>query len=165
MAHSTIINTKHVSNRRVLHFENLDAVLADVEALAGADQQGKLHCLGNWTFGQTLGHLAGWVDYSFVGTPLKIQFYVRWMLRPMKRRFLYTPMRVGGNIPKVPGGTLATDVLSAQEGLARFRHNFLRLQSESPKSPHVVFGPLTHDEWINMHLRHSELHLSFLRAD
>ena len=34
---------------------------------------------------------------------------VRLIMRPMKRRFLYKPMRAGSSIPGVPGGTLGFD--------------------------------------------------------
>jgi len=36
-----------------------------------------------------------------------------------------------------------------------------RLRAGPPARPNVIFGPLTHDEWIQLHLRHAELHLSF----
>ena len=121
--------------------------------------------MGNWTLGQTLGHLASWADYSYDGVPLKVPFFVKLIMRPMKRRFLRGPMPAGRNIPKVPGGTLATEPLSTEEGLARIRRSFSRLRDEPPTRPHLLFGPLTHEQWIQLHLRHAELHLSFLRAD
>jgi hypothetical protein len=39
------------------------------------------------------------------------------------------------------------------------------LAKAPPTIPHALFGPLTHDEWIAQHLRHAELHLSFLRTE
>jgi hypothetical protein len=83
----------------------------------------------------------------------------------MKKKFLYKPMKPGARIPKVPGGTAGIDEIPFEEGLAKFRKNLARLKSEPPKNPHALFGPLTHEEWIAQHLRHAELHLSFLRAD
>jgi Protein of unknown function (DUF1569) len=158
-------DTRPITHRRVLHFNDLNAALADADPLAAAHSQGKLRTLGAWTPGQIFGHLSAWVDYSFDGVPLKIPFFVRWMLRPMKNRMLYKPMRPGARIPRVSGGTLGREELSFDEGLDRFRRAFTRLKTESPRLPHLIFGPLTHDEWINQHLRHAELHLSFMRAD
>ncbi len=147
----------------MLRFERLDEALADVQAMAQLERAGKLRCLGKWTFGQVLGHLATWVDYSYDGVPMKVPFFLKWMLRPMKQRFLNKPMRAGSNIPRVPGGTLAIDVFSSEEGVARFNRSFTRLRGEAPGLPHLLFGVMSHEDWVKMHLRHSELHLSFLR--
>jgi len=165
MTTSAPIDTGRIAGRRELHFTKIDEALADVEQLAAADREGRLQRVGNWTLGQTLGHLASWADYSYDGVPMKVPLFVRLMMRPMKRRFLRGPMPAGKNIPKVPGGTLAIDPLSIEEGLARFRRSFTRLRDEPPTRPHLLFGPLTHAQWIQSHLRHAELHLSFLRAD
>jgi len=165
MPSTTEIDTRQVARRRTLHFESLNEVMADVEKLAAAQEQGKLRCLGNWSPGQNLGHLASWVDYSYDGVPFKVPFIAKIVMRPMKNRFLHKPMRPGSRIPKLPGGTAGIDPLSFEEGLTRFRKNFTRLKSEAPQRPHVVFGNLTHEEWICQHLRHAELHLSFMRGD
>ena len=148
--------------RRTLHFDTVDEVVADVNTLAAADRAAKLNCRGNWTFGQILNHLATWVDYSFDGVPMKIPFAVKLLLRPMKKRFLTNPMKPGSRIPRVQGGTLAIDVVPTAEALEHFYRSFDRLARNAPAVPHIVFGPMTHDEWIAQHLRHSELHLSFL---
>ena len=96
---------------------------------------------------------------------MKVPWFVRLMMRPMKRSAaLYKPMPPGRNIPRVPGGTLATDPLPIDEGVARIKQACARLKAGPPGLPHLLFGKLTHEEWINQHLRHAELHLSFLRA-
>jgi hypothetical protein len=158
-------DTKHVADRRTLNFTKIDDALADVDAIVAAERAGRARPLGNWSTGQILSHLASWADYAFDGTPLHPPFIVRLVLRPMKRRFLYKKMAAGGKIPKVPGGTLAIVPASLDDGVEHFRKAFVRLRDQPPTAPHVFFGPLTHDEWINMHLRHAELHLSFIRVD
>jgi hypothetical protein len=40
-----------------------------------------------------------------------------------------------------------------------------RLEAGAPNLPHILFGPLTHDQWINTHLHRAELHLSFIAID
>jgi len=160
-----MLKTADVKGRRKLHFDRIQDALADVDALEGPARAGTARCLGNWTFGQILGHLSAWVEYSFDGVPMtKPPFLLRFILRPMKRRFLYKPMSAGSNIPGVPGGTLGFEPLDLEAGLARFRSAFSRLGRESPTLPHLIFGPLTHEQWINQHLRHAELHLSFVAA-
>jgi hypothetical protein len=158
------IDTGKVSDRRILHFANLDEVLADVNQLAAADREMRRQCTGNWTLGQNLGHLASWVNFSFDGVPMKVPLIVRWMMRPMKNRTLFKPMPAGRNIPRVPGGTLGVAMLSTDEGVARITAAYARLKAGPPAIPHLLFGALTHEEWINQHLRHAELHLSFCKA-
>jgi hypothetical protein len=151
--------------RRTLHFIRLEEVVTDVQKLADAENAGKLRCWGNWTFGQILNHLATWVDYSFEGVPLKLPFFVKWIMRPMKKRMLTQPMKPGAKIPKVPGGTLAMSIVPSAEALAHFYKSFDRLKKNAPAISHALFGPMTHEESIAQHLRHSELHLSFLSID
>ena len=159
------VDTKRATGRRALRFESLDEVLADAEALAAAERAGRLRSAGNWSLGQMFGHLAGWVGYAYEGLPVEPPRLVRWFVRPMKKRFLYKAMPAGVKIPSAAGGTFGTDVLSTDEGLGRLRGAYARLKAEPPARPHPLFGRLTHDEWINGHLRHAELHLSFVRAE
>jgi hypothetical protein len=155
------VETGKVAGRRILRFESIDQVMADVERLAEAERAGRLRHLGNWTLGQTLGHLAVWAEYSYTGTPMKVPFFIKWILRSRKQKFLCEPMRAGVRIPGVKGGTLATEPTSLEEGLGRMRRVMERLKAEAPTEPHAVFGPLSHDEWKALHLRHAELHLGF----
>ena len=120
---------------------------------------------GNWTFGQNLGHLATWADYCYDGIPMKIPFFVRWIIRPLRNRLLTQPLKPGTRIPRVSGGTLATDIVSTQQGLHHFTKAFDRLANEVPPRPSPLFGRLTHDQWIAFNLRHAELHLSFLHPE
>jgi hypothetical protein len=161
-APSAPVDTGKVAGRRELRFESLDEVLAEVERLAAAERAGRLRRLGNWTLGQTLGHLASWAEYSYTGAPLKAPFFVKWFLRLRKRKFLYGPMRAGVKLPRVEEGTLATEPVPLDEGLERLRRVLGRLKSEAPTAPNVIFGPLSHDEWVALHCRHAELHLGFL---
>jgi hypothetical protein len=161
-ASSVLVNTGKVEGRRTLRFETTDQVMAEVDRLAEAERSGRLRRLGNWTPGQTLNHLASWVEYSYSGAPLKVPFFIRWILRLRKRKFLYGPMRAGVKIPGVAGGTLATEVRPLDDALGHMRRAMDRLKSETPTAPNVIFGSLTHEEWIAINLRHAELHLGFL---
>ena len=111
------VDTKRATGRRVLRFETLDAVLADAEALAAAQRAGRMRSAGNWALGQVFGHLAAWVGYAYDGLPVEPPRIVRWLMRPMKKRFLYRAMPAGVKIPSAAGGTFGTDVLSTDEGL------------------------------------------------
>jgi Protein of unknown function (DUF1569) len=158
---STVVDTAKVAGRRILRSDSIDQVMAEVDRLAEAERAGRLERLGNWTLGQTLAHLAAWAEYAYTGAPLKPPFFIKWMLRLRKRSFLYEPMRPGVNIPGVKGGTLATDPCALDVALPRIRRAFERLKSEAPTTPHPALGPLNHEEWIAINLRHAELHLGF----
>jgi hypothetical protein len=162
---SGVVDTGKVIERRKLRFESIAEVLAEVDRLAEAERAGRLRRLGNWTFGQTLGHLAAWTEYAYTGTPLKVPFFIKWILRLRKKKFLYGPMSAGVKIPRVPGGTLATDPLPVDEALVRYRRVLKQLESEAPAAPQAIFGPLNHQEWIALNLRHAELHLGFLAPE
>jgi hypothetical protein len=159
---SGAVDTARVANRRILRFESIDQLLADVDRLVEAERAGRLKRLGNWTLGQTLGHLATWAEYSYSGNPLKPPFFIRWILRLRKKAFLYGPMRPGIRIPRVEGGTLATETVELDGSLPRLRQVMERLKSEAPTAPNPIFGSLTHEEWIALTMRHAELHLGFL---
>jgi hypothetical protein len=159
------VDTGKLAGRRILRFESIDAMMAEVDRLVAAERAGRLRRLGNWSLGQTLGHLATWAEYGYTGSPLKVPFLIRWFLRLRKRQFLYGPMRAGVKIPGVEGGTLATEPLSLDEGLGRLQRVMARLKSEAPTAPNPIFGPLQHAEGIALNLRHAELHLGFLAPE
>ena len=154
------VDTGKIS-RRTLRFNTIDEATAEAERLAAADRAGNLKRVGHWTLGQALGHLALWAEYSYTGAPLKVPLPIRLMLRMRKNKLLTQPMRAGVIIPKVPGGTLATDPMSLDDALPRFQTAMNRLKYESPAVPNIIFGPLTQEQWIHLNLRHAELHLSF----
>jgi len=153
------------SQRRELHFKSLDDITADVGKLAMAERDKKLRQLGNWTLGQMCGHLAGWIDYGFDGTPVKFPWLVKMLARPQRKKYIFNPMKPGGRLPRVAGGTLATDPISTEDGIQRLKRACARLKSQIPARKHFIFGQLKHEEWKNIHMRHAELHLSFLRRD
>lgn len=157
------VDTSKVSDRRTLRFSSARDVLVDVEQLAAAERAGTLRRTGNWTLGQNLNHLAAWIHYSFDGFPLKPPpLIIRWLLKMQKNKFLNQSMHRGIKIPGVPGGTLAIEVVPTEEGLRRYSAAWQRLENNAPTQPSLIFGPMTHEEWIKLNLRHAELHLGFL---
>jgi hypothetical protein len=158
---SGVVDTGKVAERRVLRFESIDEMLAEVDRLVAAERAGKLKRLGNWTLGQALGHLACWGEYAYTGSPLKVPFFIKWILRMRKQKFLYGPMRAGVKIPGVEGGTLATDPVSLDEAATRLHKVMERMKVEEPTAPNSIFGKLSHAESTALNLRHAELHLGF----
>lgn len=159
------IDTGKVKDRRRLRFNTLDEVLADAERVAAADKAGALRRTGNWTTGQTLGHLASWMGYAYDGYPENLRnppWFIKLLLKVQRNRFMNGALPAGVKIPKIEGGTAGTEVISTEEGIIRLRASCQRLKAGPPSGPNPVFGPMTHDDWIKLACRHAELHLSFL---
>ena len=155
--------TSSDNKRRKLRFASIDDALIEAERLVAAEREGRLDCVGNWKLGQALGHLATWASFAFDGYPPEVRapLPVRVILRMMRGTVLTKGMMTGVRIGKLPGGTVGLDELDADEGLRRFCAALERLRSTPPTIPNPVFGPLTHEQWIQLNLRHAELHLSF----
>ena len=155
--------TTTTNARRKLRFETIDDALADAERLVAAERAGTLSRCGTWTLGQALGHLATWACFAFDGYPPEVRapLPVRMVLRLMRGKILNQGMTAGVKIGRLPGGTVGLDVVDAEEGLRRFRAAFERLRDSAPTIDNPVFGKLTHAQWIQLNLRHAELHLSF----
>ena len=150
--------------RRSLRFETIDDALAEADRLASSERDGRLTQKGNWPLGQMLGHLAAWANFAQDGYPREVHapWIVRKILRLMRNRILTKGMMPGVKIGRVPGGTLALDPIPTDEGLTRYRAAMQRLRTTAPTIPNPVFGPLTHEQWIQLNLRHAELHFSYL---
>ena len=150
--------------RRVLRFAHIDDALAEAGRLVAAEREGRLDRAGSWTLGQALGHIATWASFPFDGYPPAVRppLPVRLILRLMRGRILRNGLTPGVRLGKMPGGTLGLEVYDTDEGLRRLQFAFERLRDNDPGVPNPVFGPMTHDQWIQLNLRHAELHMGFL---
>ena len=158
--------SKAATERRVLRFSTLEELRAEVTRLIDADRIGKLRSTGNWSLGQSLGHLASWIDYAFDGVPVPPPRIVGWFVKILigKRAFIEKPMRVGLRIPRVAGGTFGIEPMSLDDGARKFTDALNRFERSVPTAPHPFFGLMTRDEWNAMQFRHAELHLSFFHV-
>ena len=161
-----MIDTKRVSDRRALRFESLDAAVRDAELLEEAERNDKLRATGNWKLGQALGHLAFWARAPFDGYPEmpRPPWFMRLLMPLFKQGILNKKMPVGIRMPQVPEGTIGVERLPTEGALGQMRSAFERMANQSPTLQNPLFGPMTHEEWIKLNLRHAELHLSFFRA-
>jgi hypothetical protein len=150
------VKTARVAGRRRLHFDSYEQVLDDVRALAGCP----CRQLGNWTLGDICQHLAKTMDMSIDGS--RAQF--PWLLRKIgpffKKRFISRPMPAGFTAPK--GANLLPDPGDNARGVAALERAVARMRQTPERSAHVLFGRMSREEWDQLHLRHCELHLSFL---
>lgn len=161
-----MIDTRRVAGWRSLRFNSLAEMTAEAERIAAAERAGTLTRLGNWTTGQMFGHVAYWMGRSFEGYPRGFgpPGWITPLLKLSKKRFLTKGMPRGFRIRGVPGGTLATDPMDLEAGLAMLRRAAERLEQQEPRHANAVFGPMGKDEWIRLNLRHAELHFGYFLA-
>ena len=153
------VNTKKVSGRRQLRYDSYQDLLNDAERLAVCD----VRTLGNWPLGQMLGHLARAMEISIDGADIKAPWPLRFVVRLFfRQRFLSGPLPAGFRLPRAAHEALVPGPMSSQAGLAELRRAIERLHNETERAPHPVLGELSLDEWDSLHLRHAELHMSFL---
>lgn len=156
------IDTKKVQNRRRLLFQTIEETLAEVERL----NQGKVRTLGNWSAGQILRHLALGMLISLDGAPKifpwPLRLLGRVLKKPMLKNILTKGMQPGIRLRGRAAAAFFPPETSWEEGLKHFRQAIRRLQTETNRAPSPFFGPMTREEWDQLHCRHAELHLSFL---
>ncbi|MBM4075790.1 MAG: DUF1569 domain-containing protein [Planctomycetes bacterium] len=153
------VNTKSVSGRRELKFRSLDEAWKDAEHLC----ENTIKTLGNWTLPQIIDHLARSIRNNFEGPPLKAPWFVRYLIGPMmKNGMLNVRMPSGFQLPANMKHFLPGDNPVLPTVLNDYKVWTNRLTKDAPTNVHPVFGKLKHEEWINLHLRHVELHLSFV---
>ncbi len=157
------IDTKS-SDIRDLKFDTVAACLAELDRIQAAHEAGNLSAKGNWTVGQNMAHLAAWIEYGYVGYPMKAPpFFVRWVLKRMFRKLLKAgKMPSGQNIPGVEDGTFGQEEMEALAGIERFRAALMKMQSEPAVHDSPAFGKMSDENRIRLNLMHAQLHLGFL---
>ena len=151
-----MVNTKKVKGRREVHYASLDELLADAQRCAS----GKVRTLGNWSPGQIYEHLARSFDTSIDGSGFSIPAPVRWLMTLlMKRKFLKKGIPAGF---KAPPEQIAVESITAEEGLESLRTAIARQKKEPERAIHPGFGYIGREGWNDFHLRHAEMHMSFL---
>jgi hypothetical protein len=158
---SSAVNTGHVTGRRRLRFSSPADILAEAERIAGSRE---VRTLGNWTPGQIFRHLAVVMNKSIDSFDNKGPLLVRLFLRVFvgKRKVLAGPMPAGFRLPEKGAAELVPSATDVHEGLQDLRGAVRRLQAETKRAPNPFLGPLTVEEWNQLHCRHAEMHLSFL---
>lgn len=146
--------------RRAVEYRTLAAFLQDAEFLAAHPHE----TVGNWSYGKILQHLTDGLNRSFDGFPFRCNVLIRWIVRTlMKKKLLTQPMSPGYTIPKKWESTLPPDSTPVEEALSRLKQAIARFEREEPRAEHPALGSLTPDEWVQLHLRHAALHMSFVK--
>lgn len=151
------VDVKRVPGRRELRFESLDEVVGDAEALVASPET---RTLGNWPLPRLLSHLTMTINNSIDGFQERAPWFIR-LLAPLIKGKVLRKMTPGIRLPKSAESYAFPDAGPAAEALVKLRAAVARTKSERMTAPHPAFGAMTHDEWLQLHLRHCELHLSF----
>lgn len=149
------VNTKRVVGRRLVRYDSLADLLDDAKRLS----QVEVRSLGNWSPGQVYEHLARSLDASIDGMDFSLPAPARWLMTLlMKKKFLKEKLPPGfkSSAAFVPSET------TTEAGLVSLERAVLRQQQESSRAPHPAFGRIGRDGWTEFHLRHAEMHMSFL---
>jgi hypothetical protein len=153
------VNTRKVTGRREVHYDSYHDLLSDAERLAG----GEVRALGNWSSGQIFSHLARTMNMAIDGNLYKASWTVRMLVRLfLRRRTIKGPMPVGMQVPRALAEFVVPGPTSTDEGLAALRQAIQRLHDETERAPHPILGEMSLAEWDSFHLRHAELHMSFV---
>jgi hypothetical protein len=153
-----MINTKHAPRREV-RYDSLDDIVADAERLVAANAP----TTGNWTKGQILKHLATVMNKSIDGFEHMANPLLIWFLRlTFKKRALSQTMPAGYRLKGKSADELLPSPIDDQDALQQIRQAVARLHNESQRRPNAFLGPLSSEEWDQLHCRHSEMHMSFI---
>jgi hypothetical protein len=144
--------------RRDLHFADTDDVAREVEDLLA---RGYTRA-GSWSLGQMADHLARAIEKSLDGYPRMLPAPARWLIRWLyfKKIQRHEPLRRRVPAPKY---LMPADCVEDRAGAERLKAALARLKAHAgPLHSSPVFGRLTTEEWLHVHLWHCEHHLSFL---
>jgi hypothetical protein len=158
------------ATRRTIHLRSLDDLAAEAERIVAAAEAGWARALGKWSPAQILQHVGRLIEFSLDGFPFRYAWYLRWPVQVLYfiswRWLLALAIRPGfKNPPQAralepdPDVTLAEAANYLRAQLARIKRGE-KMTALSPTGEHP-----THDEWIEAHLRHAELHFGFVDFD
>ncbi len=153
-----MIETKRVTGRCRRRFESFEEVLAEVRSLA----EHPTEQLGNWTLGQICQHLGrGMHESTSADRMFPVPFWLKLLGPFLRKRVLERGLPPGFQLPP-EGARLLPPPVSVAEGLATLESGIAALQATQRRVRHPVFGAMNVAQWNQFHLRHAELHLSFI---
>lgn len=151
--------TASFHERRIVTYCTLQDFLVDVGTLIDSE----VTTVGNWSFAQILEHLARAIDASIDGFSFQSNWLVRTLVAPLlKNRLLTTPMKPGFTLPRRASGYLPEADVELGVSHEHLEAAVGRLAMTEPTAPHPFLGRLSDREWLALHLRHAEMHMSFV---
>ncbi|MCL4220248.1 MAG: DUF1569 domain-containing protein [Phycisphaerales bacterium] len=158
------INTRTAAHRS-LRFGSLESLEAELARIEAASAAGTLRTTGNWTLGQICEHLGKFVRCSYDGFDGRPPLPVRVLGRLVFKRLAMGdgPVPRGIRLPKDAVSSLPDPDITHGAGIALLRTQLARIHSgEQMRQPSPLFGSLTHEQWLHLHLKHAAMHLGFV---
>jgi hypothetical protein len=176
------IDTRH-AERRALTLSTLDDLAREIDRIEHASRPERegIRVTGNWSAGQIFEHLTRLIERSMDGfhelpaserpapgglrgIPVRAELAAATTAeRALRTRLLAGPMQPGGPSMALPGEIEPPIQMWTNDGAARLRNVLGRIRAAHPMDkPSPTLGRLTPEEWTTLHLRHAELHLSFI---
>lgn len=158
------VNTKTAPHRTVT-LRSLEDLKTEVANIERALAEGTLQVHGNWTAGQICQHIGKFIQFSIDGFDGSAPWIVRIGAQLLFKKQLLgdKPMPRGIQLPRSAASMLPEPTISDAEGIAFVRAAIARLEAgERMTQPSPVFGRLTHEQWLHLHLKHAAMHLGFV---
>lgn len=159
--------THPVPDRRSVHLNDLDDLTSEIDRVESAAASGQIHPLANWSPAQVLQHIGRLIEFSFDGFPFRYPWHQRLICRLIRlisyRLLLRLAFRPGFRNPPQAAALEPDPAVSLADASAYLKRQVERIrrgEQMTQRSP--AEGPVTHAQWVEAHLRHAELHLSFL---
>ncbi len=153
------MSTVQIPKRRRLRFANHQQILDESRSLAAQPT----HQLGHWSLPQICQHLADAMELCIDGSvDFPVPLRTRILARLARRRILKAGLPTGVKLPATAEAVLYRPPQNIDAALAALEQSIARLNSTTSRVPHPVLGKMTPAEWDLFHLRHGELHLSFI---
>ena len=153
------VNVKKAERRR-LHFESLDDIVADAEAVTS----GPHRVTGNWSAAQNFEHVAKLMAISNRGIDMPVPVPMKLLGRTLKVLGMHRkPFNPGLKPPAKVARVFAPDPeISLDEAIQHLRDEVAYAKQHGMTHPSPLFGKLSNDDWVAVHCRHAELHFAFI---
>ncbi|MGD9720453.1 MAG: DUF1569 domain-containing protein [Pirellulales bacterium] len=156
--------------RRPLVLDSAAALQAEIERIIAAQAAGRLRATGNWTPAQICEHLARLIEFSYDGFPFRVRWHIRaasyvakWVAWKPFVRYVFRP---GYRLQGTQRALIPAEDARFPAASARLSAAVERIaRGEQMLQPSPFEGHISHEQWVFVHLRHAELHLSFLALD
>ncbi len=147
-------------SRRTLKFQTLDDLLTDAQHLHALDAV----AVGGWTPGQIVGHVTAVIEASVKGFPFRLPLPMRILGRVIRKRAIAKGLPSGIKIPgKAREAFVPPTDLTFEDAVAQLAAAVEMAKQRKMTMPSPIFGKLTHEQWVQVHCRHAELHFSFMK--
>ena len=154
-----MVETATKPRRRRLRFHRHEDIVTEARALAARPTRQ----LGNWSLAHICQHLATAMDLCIDGgIGFHVPLRIRILARLARKRILNGGLPTGFNLPKQAEVVLYRDPESIEAAIAALERGIARLKTTTKRVPHPALGALNAPQWDLFHLRHGELHLSYI---